>query len=318
MTPGAYSVRPQLIAVVGPTASGKTELALALAERLKTEIVSADSMQFYRGMEIGTAAPTPEERERVRHHFVGFLEPGAPYSAGQYQRDARAVVAELNAQGKIAVAAGGAGLYVRALIDGLFEGPGKNPEIRERLHRQIEDEGLETMYQTLVDVDPKYADVIDSNDARRIVRALEVFYATGRPISDHYDDQAAESAPLDALQVAVDYPREVLYERIEARVDRMMERGFLGEVQHLLDEGHGPALDRLKCLGYVELTAHLRGEYDLDTATALIKQNSRRYAKRQLTWFRGDDRVQWIEGDCSLAEKRDQILALVNAAAAKA
>ncbi len=285
----------QVLAVVGPTASAKTSLAIELAEHLDTEIISADSMQFYRGMEIGTGAPSAEELARVQHHFVGHLEPSEEMSAGDFEVAARAVVKELNARGKPAVVVGGAGLYVQALIDGLFEGPGKAPAIRERLETEAEEQGAEALHARLQTVDPEYAGRIEQGDLRRIVRALEVYEVTGRPISQLYLEQRERSKALNSVQVALDWPRDTLYARINARVDAMIEAGFADEVGRLIERGYGGDIKRLRSIGYREIAAHLRGECTLDEAVESMKMFTRRYAKRQLTWFRGDPRIHWLK-----------------------
>lgn len=284
----------QLLAVVGPTASGKTALAIELAERLKTEIISADSMQFYRGMSVGTGAPTTEEQARVQHHFVGFLDPREDFSAGAFEGLARARVADLNARGRIAVVVGGSGLYVRALIDGLFPGPEKDAAIRAVLQREAEEQGVPALYTRLRAVDPDYAAVIQCNDLRRIIRALEVAQLTGEPMTKLHRKHRERAKPLDAVQVALDWPREELYERINRRVDHMLTAGLLDEVQALLDKGYGDQIDRLCTLGYREMADYLRRRCTLEEAAEHMKQNTRRYAKRQLTWFRADPRIQWL------------------------
>lgn len=301
---------PQVLAFVGPTASGKTSLAIQLAERLGTEIISTDSMQFYRGMEIGTGAPSAEERARVRHHFVGCIDPSEDFSAGAFQEMARDVVAEINARNRVAVVVGGSGLYISALIDGLFEGPGKDEAIRKRLQEEAEELGASGLYARLQEVDPDYARVINFNDLRRIVRALEVYALTGRPLSALHREHREASQPLDAVQIALDYPRDVLYARINTRVDQMIEQGLVDEVRHLIESGYGAHLERLRSLGYREIAAHLRGECELDAAVEQMKQNTRRYAKRQLTWFRGDPRIQWlrVEEQTTAAELVDAVL----------
>lgn len=303
-----------ILAVVGPTASGKTALALDLAERLRTEIISADSMQIYRGMAIGTAAPTEAELARVRHHFVGCVEPGTVYSAGDFQREARRVAAQLNAAGKIAVVAGGSGLYIDALIDGLFEGPGRDETFRARLRREAEEVGLPALYARLQRVDPEYASRIHPGDYRRIERALEVFSLTGQPASRLHREHRAHTAPLSALRVAIDLPRTQLYARIDRRVERMMASGFLEEVQHLLDMGHEAHITRLRSLGYREMTAHLRGELPLEEAVALMQRNTRRFAKRQLTWFRHTPGIHWfpITEETSRAGLADRVMGLLD------
>ena len=283
-----------IIAVVGPTASGKTAVGIEIAERLGGEIISADSMQFYRGMEIGTGAPTAAELARVKHHFVGFLDPSEEFSAGAFERAARERVADLRAQDKPPIVVGGAGLYVSALLDGLFPGPGKDDAIRARLHEEAETAGVPALYERLANVDPEYAAVIQENDLRRIVRALEVHELTGEPLSKLHREHRSETESLDAVLVAPEWPRNELYARIDARVDAMLDHGLLDEVQALLDNGYGADIDRLRSLGYREMAAHLRGESTLDEATELMKRYTRRYAKRQLTWFRADARVHWL------------------------
>lgn len=290
-----------ILAVVGPTASGKTALAIELAERLGTEIISADSMQVYKGMEIGTGAPTREEQARVKHHFVSFLEPGTAFSAGEYERLARKVVLDLNKRGKTAVVVGGSGLYLRALIDGLFEGPGADDETRKRLREEAETSGTRALYARLASIDPEYAAQIQANDLRRIVRALEVFEITGSPLSVLHAQHRAAHPPFEAVQVLIDWPRAVLYERINARVDDMLANGFIDEVRRLDQLGYAPHIKRLRSLGYREFLAHLHGEQTLEEATARMKQVTRNYAKRQLTWFRSDKRVKWLSAASSVS-----------------
>ncbi|MBP7427820.1 MAG: tRNA (adenosine(37)-N6)-dimethylallyltransferase MiaA [Candidatus Hydrogenedentes bacterium] len=302
-----------VIAVVGPTASGKTALALELARRLDSEIISADSMQVYRGMEIGTAAPTPGELARAKHHFVGILEPGEEFSAGRFERMARPAVDALNARGRIAVVAGGAGLYVRALIEGLFPGPAKDDSIRTRLHREAEEAGVPALYARLQLHDPAYAQVINPNDLRRIVRALEVYELTGEPLSKLHAKHKEAAMPLDAVQAAFDWPREQLYARIDARVDRMIEQGFVEEVQRLLDAGYARHLHRLRSLGYREIAAFLAGQKTLEEAVDAMKQNTRRFAKRQLTWFRADPGIHWLNAgpERTVESYADEVLGLL-------
>jgi len=301
------------LALVGPTASGKTALAVRVAERLVAQIVSADSMQFYRGMEIGTGAPTREELARVKHHFVGFLEPAADFSAGRFGKLARRLIDDLNGRGERAVVVGGSGLYITALINGLFDGPPKEPAIRARLKAEAHESGVAALYARLETEDPDYADVIGANDLRRIVRALEVREITGTPLSVLHRRHQQNTQSLDAVQVALEWPRDQLYARIDARVDHMIEQGLLEEVQRLIDYGHGPDIERLRSLGYREMAAHLRGECTLAEATESMKRNTRRYAKRQLSWFRGDPRIHWLHvtPDRTIEELTDEALALL-------
>ena len=283
-----------ILAVVGPTASGKTSLAIELAELLDTEIISADSMQVYKGMEIGTGAPTPDERARVKHHFVSFLDPGAPFSAGEFERLAREVVLDLNRRGKTAVVVGGSGLYVRALIDGLFDGPGANEVVRKRLHAEAETVGTPEMYTRLAAIDAAYAAQINATDLKRIVRALEVHELAGEPLSNLHAQHQAARPPFDAVQVLIDWPRAELYERINARVDHMIANGFIEEVRRLDEHGFAAHVMKLRSLGYREFLAHIHGQQTLEHATGRMKQLTRNFAKRQLTWFRADKRIRWI------------------------
>ncbi|MBX7256797.1 MAG: tRNA (adenosine(37)-N6)-dimethylallyltransferase MiaA [Candidatus Hydrogenedentes bacterium] len=281
-----------ILAVVGPTGSGKTALAIEVARRLNTEIISADSMQVYRGMEIGTAAPTAEQLAAVKHHFVGVLEPDCEFSAGEFQRQARMVVDTLNARGKVAVVAGGSGLYVNALIDGLFDGPPKDDTIREELHREAESGA--PLYEQLQSVDPEYAAIILPGDLRRIVRALEVYRLTGQPMSRLHREHRERTHAYSAVLVALDFPREELYRRINERVDAMVAAGFVEEVRALLERGYRSEVERLRSVGFREMAAYIDGKQTLAEAIETTKQQTRRFAKRQLTWFRADDRIHWL------------------------
>ena len=288
-------VTPSVVAIVGPTGSGKTSLSLAVAERLGTEILSADSMQFYRGLAIGTAAPDTEALARVKHHFVGTLAPDEVMDAAVYHDEGRAVVSALQAAGKRAVVVGGSGLYVNALLDGIFEGPGRDEGLRERLHAEAAELGNAHMMGRLRAIDPAYTETVGSeNDLIRIVRALEVYELSGKPFSVLHAEHRAQLNPLSALMVGLEYERATLYARVEARVEAMFAAGWVAEVEGLLAAGHGEDLARLKPLGYAEIVGHLAGTASLEETKAAIKQQHRRYAKRQLTWFRGDARVQWL------------------------
>ena len=308
-------LEPSVIAIVGPTGSGKTSLALAVAERLGTEILSADSMQFYRGLAIGTAAPTAEALARVKHHFVGFLDAGGVMDAAMYCTQGWEIVDGLRERGKQAVVVGGSGLYVNALLDGIFEGPGRDEALRERLHTEAAEHGNAHMMARLAAVDPAYAATVGSeNDLVRIVRALEVYELSGTPYSTLHAEHRATMEPLSALMVGLDYERAVLYARVEARVEEMFAAGWVAEVEGLLAAGFGDDLARLKPLGYAEIVAHLAGAMSLEETKAAIKQQHRRYAKRQLTWFRGDERVQWLktDEDTSVEELANEVLARVS------
>lgn len=283
-----------VIVIAGPTASGKTALAIAVAQALDTEIISADSMQFYRGLEIGSGQPCAEDLSRAKHHFVGSLDLAEVMSAGRFAEEARAIVGALNARGKAAVIVGGSGLYIRALIDGLFSGPARDEAVRARLAAEAEEVGVGALFARVQTVDPAYAKTIHDNDLQRIIRALEVYEIAGRPFSELHESEAPDEA-LNAAQFALDWPREQLYERINRRVEAMLANGWVAETQRLIDEGRSGQLERLRPLGYREIAAHPRGEVDFDTLTATIQMQTRRFAKRQLSWFRGDERISWID-----------------------
>ena len=285
--------RPGRIALVGATASGKSLVALALADRLGGEIVGADSRQIYRGLEIGTEAPTRADRARAPHHFVAFLDPAETYSAGRYGREARTVVREIEARGHVAIIAGGSGLYIRALLEGLFHGPARDDAIRARLERRIREEGLESLREELRRVDPEaYAGILP-NDPVRVIRALEVHELTGRPISALRREHAAE--PLPATIFGLRWSRPALAKRIASRIGRQLARGFLEETRALKKRGLPEDAPGPRTLGYRELLSHLRGETTLDEASAQIALKTRQLAKRQETWFRLTRDVEWID-----------------------
>ena len=283
--------------LVGATASGKSDVAMRLAERLGGEIVGADSRQIYRGLEIGTEAPTPEDRSRVAHHFVAFLDPAETYSAGRYGREARTAIRDIESRGKLPIVAGGSGLYIRALLEGLFEGPARDDAIRERLTRRIREEGLDSLREDLRRVDPDALAGILPGDPVRVVRALEVYELTGRPISALRREKAR--APLPALLFGLRWPRPALRDRIAARLDRQLERGFLEEAKRLLESALPESTPGPRTLGYRELLAHIKGAMTLEEARAAIALRTRQLAKRQETWFRNTRGVRWIELNAS-------------------
>ena len=286
------------IAIVGPTGSGKTELAVRLAETLGTEIISVDSMQFYKGMEIGTAIPSIEIRQRIPHHFIAFVPPDYKMNAGLFQNLARKELDRIKQEGKIPIIVGGSGLYISALIDGLFEGPASSEEIRKQIKEHLATYGPECLVKKLNEVDPVYASKLTSpNDLVRIIRALEVYELTGIPFSEWHKKHHEQAKPLQAVQVAIGWQRDVLYERINKRVDGMIQDGWIEEVETLLKNGYEKDIYRLKALGYREIVYFLKGEQNLENTVENIKLHHRRYAKRQITWFRSDKRVQWAVMD---------------------
>lgn len=290
--------RPPLVVIVGPTAAGKSGVAMALAERARAEIVSADSQQVYAGMDIGTGKVSAEERARVRHHLLDVITPDQQMTAARFVELADAAIAEVSARGRPVVVAGGTGLYVRALLLGLFEGPPASPELRARLHAEAEQAGgAPALWARLGQVDPESCLRIDRNDLRRIVRALEVYELTGTPMSVHQARHDFRTLPFryPVRLVGLAPERARLYKRIDARVDAMMRAGLLAEVEGLRAAGIGPGYRSQAAIGYAELHQHLDGAVALDKAVWRIKQNSRRYARRQLGWYRGDPRVTWYQ-----------------------
>lgn len=284
-----------IIAIVGPTCSGKSALAMALARLVQGEIISADAMQCYRGMEIGTAAPSKADRAAVPHHFVACIQPDENMAAGEYQRRARAVLAALRARGTPAIVCGGSGLYLRALLDGLFEGPGRDAAVRARLRTEAAAVGNAAMMARLRTVDPDYAATLTSeNDLVRIVRALEVHEITGQPFSQWHLRHRHTAAPLPARWFGLLWERETLYARIDARVDAMIAAGWIEEVAALREAGFAQELVRLKAHGYREILDYLEGRQSLEAALAATRLHHRRYAKRQMTWFRPDKRIRWL------------------------
>jgi tRNA dimethylallyltransferase len=284
---------PQVLAIVGPTASGKTTLSILLAEKLHGEIISADSRQIYKFLNIGTAKPPPEDLNRVHHHFIDILDPDQEYNAAEYGQRARIEIEELLKQGIQPIIVGGSGLYVRAIIDGFFQGPGKDSEIREQLEKEAQRFGAELLFDKLKRIDPVSAAKMDASKVRRVIRALEVYYTTGKPISDLHSAQESR-APFEVMQYALEWERKTLYDRINHRIDEMMEKGLIEEVRELNTRGYLSGMNALNTVGYKETFDFIEGNLTKEEMVRCIKQNSRRFAKRQLTWFRADKRIRWI------------------------
>jgi tRNA dimethylallyltransferase len=283
----------RLLAVVGPTASGKSDLALALSVKMNGEIVSADSRQIYKLLDIGTSKPSSEDRKKTRHHFVDILDPKQDYNAGTFGIEARDRVIEICGRGKQPILVGGSGLYVKAVIDGFFDGPGQDSEFRSLLEDRARNEGSQALLNELSKVDPESAVVMEASKPRRIIRALEVFHITGKRLSEFHKEQST-AASFETTQFGLEWARPQLYERINRRVDLMFSDGLIEEAKHLLNEGYEPSLNALNTVGYKEVFEYLKGNLSYDDMAELMKRNSRRFAKRQLTWFRRDDRINWI------------------------
>jgi len=294
------SPRP-LIAVVGPTAVGKTALAVRLADVLPVEVVSADSRQVYRYMDIGTAKPTAQERQRVRHHLLDIVEPDEPFTLAQYQQLAYAAIADIQCRGRIPLLVGGTGLYVRAVLEGLSI-PHVEPDqrLREELYAEAATKGYEVLHRRLHELDPAAAERIDTRNVRRVVRALEVCYLMGRPISSV---QRASPPPYRVLRIGLTMPRPVLYQRIDERVERMLAAGLVEEVRSLVERGYGYQLPAMSGLGYRQIGMYLRGEVSLEEAIALIKRHTRRFVRQQANWFREDDpAIAWHDASGAVFE----------------
>jgi len=289
-SPGLYS--SPILTLTGPTAVGKTELSLALAEQMDAEIISVDSRQVYKELTIGTAKPPPEAQTRVPHHFIGERHLQNPISAGAYADAANQRIQEILNRGNRPLVVGGATLYLHALQYGLADIPEVDDEVRARLETRLDEEGKDALYEELQKVDPEQAAEMDPTKTQRVIRALEVYHGTGKPLSYYYENQP--EPPFDYVTVVLNRDREKLYERINRRVDRMLDNGLLDEVRAVMDLD-GVALDEppLSTIGYREPIQYLRGEIDYDEMVRLVKRNTRRYAKRQLTWFRRYDEYHW-------------------------
>ena len=285
----------RLLCLLGPTAVGKTEIAIELAQRLNAEIVSVDSRQIYRQMDIGTAKPTPEEQQAARHHLIDCVNISQPFSVADYQRLADTAITDIRNRGKRVLLVGGAGLYFRAVVDGLFEGPGADPARRERLEQEAAQHGVDALHERLRACDPVSADRIHPNNIVRVVRALEVYELTGTPMSELQQQWHPEKQRYPFIAFCLTMQRAHLYRRIEQRVDVMLANGLIAEVEALLAAGYSRDTVALQSFGYRELIAYLDGECTYIEAVSQLKQNTRRFAKRQLTWFRKDTRLEWID-----------------------
>lgn len=298
-----------VIVIVGATCSGKSLLAFELAKALNSEIVSADSRQIYKLINIGTAKPTSSELNEVPHSFINLLELNENFDVSSYEKKALVKIDNIIQNKKIPVVVGGSGLYIRALIDGIVDLE-TNDEIRSELLSKKELFGNEKLFQELESAVPAAAKTMLPQNWKRVIRALEVFYLTGRSITEFHAEQVREKSSYNFLQFGLNWKREILYERIESRVDEMIKNGLVEEVKNILAMGYSETLNSLNSVGYKEIIAHLKNQISLDEAITLIKRNTRRYAKRQLTWFRKDERIRWftIENELDLVTIKNEIL----------
>jgi tRNA dimethylallyltransferase len=293
-----------LIVIAGPTAVGKTDLSIKLAQHFHTEILSADSRQFFREMNIGTAKPTPAEQQNIKHHFIDSHSISKEYNAGQFETDALEILGKIFQEKDVAIMVGGSGLYVRALCEGMDEMPEVAPEIRESLNQKLETEGLETLCLELEKLDPEYFTQVDKANPQRVIRALEVCLASGKPYS-YFRSQQKKQRPFQIIKIGLTRNREELYKRIDLRMDQMLAQGLLEEAKSLEKYKTHNALHTV---GYTEIFDFLEGKDDWEEAVRLLKRNSRRYAKRQLTWFRKDPEFTWFE-----ASQEKEILEFIEA-----
>jgi tRNA dimethylallyltransferase len=280
--------------LTGPTACGKTDIAVKIAEKVGAEIISADSMLVYRGMDIGTEKPSLAIRSKIPHHLIDIVNPWEEYSVGRYVKDFEAIVNNLYQRGTPFIVVGGTALYLKAIMDGLFEGPDADWEYRNYLRSISVERGPNALYKMLADVDPETANKLHFNDQKRIIRALEVIKKTGRGISSFQTQFGHKNPQYNCTMVAVEYDRNTLYNRIETRVDRMLARGLIDEVRILLNNPLGMSKQASQALGYKEIIAFFNERYTLPEATDIIKRRTRRFAKRQMTWFRSFSNIHWI------------------------
>ncbi len=299
-------MRPKLIVLIGPTGGGKTELSLSLAEFLHTPIINADSRQLFRDLPIGTAAPTPEQQKRVKHYFVGTLGLTDYYSAAQYEADVMELLADLYTDQPCALLTGGSMMYIDAVCKGIDDIPTVDEETRRMMLERYEETGLEQLCKELKLLDPVYYECVDHKNPKRVIHALEICYMTGKPYSSFCSGQAKQR-PFDIIKIGLHREREELYERINRRVDEMIEQGLVEEVKRVKDFRHTNALNTV---GYKEIFNYLDGTWTLETAIEKIKQNSRIYSRKQMTWFRRDSGIRWFHPE----NEKDAVLQTVSEA----
>jgi len=280
--------KPDLIILTGPTASGKTGIILKLAEKHPIEIISADSMQIYRGMDIATAKPTKKEQELLPHHLINIMNPDEEYNAGSFRSDALNIADDIRSRGNIPVVAGGTGLYIKALVYGLSEGPTRSEDIRKNLREFISSNGSKKAWDILNHHDPDIAKKVSPADTSRIIRYMEMILLTGNKPSEMHKNHGFKEKKINARIICINMDRDALYERINLRVLNMVDMGILDETDRLLNAGYSPALKSMKALGYKHLVDHLQNRLSLDEAISLVQRDTRHYAKRQITWNRGN------------------------------
>lgn len=301
--------KQRIVAIGGPTASGKTSFSVALAQKFGGEVICADSMQIYEGLDVGTAKVTPEEMQGVPHHMVGFLKPEQPYSVADFVTGADGCIREIAGRGKLPFVVGGTGLYIESLVTGVQFAPQKpNPELRRKLEEKAQQLGPEAMHRELEKIDPEYAAKVHPNNTGRVIRALELYYGTGVTMTAQRAASIPPEPPYKALVLCLDWPREVLYERIDRRVDQMLDEGILAEAE-LVWKNKETYKTAAQAIGYKEFFPYFEGAAAVPECAAQLKQASRNYAKRQLTWFRRMQNVVWIQaGEPDALENAEQAI----------
>jgi tRNA dimethylallyltransferase len=310
-------MKPLVVAVLGPTATGKSALALAIAERHNGEIINCDSTAVYRGFDIGTDKIAPADRRGIPHHLIDIVDPTDDYTAAQFARDAAAVIHEVHAKGRLPILAGGTGFYYRALTRGLFPGPAKDAALRARLESIAERRDVTLLHRMLRKVDPESALRIQPRDLKRLVRALEVYFLTGRPLTSHFADTASPIPDVEVLPIGLRLPASQISERVTRRVDVQFERGLLDEIRALLAHGIPETARPFGGLVYRQALEHLHGVRDEQSTRALIAQENRRYARRQLIWFRKEPNLSWFDGPGESAATIADVLRLIDTYAAR-
>ena len=300
-------MKPKLVIVLGPTAVGKSDTVLDLAAQFDAEIISADSQQVYRHMDIGTAKPSSEQRQKIPHHLIDIVDPDEEFNAAMFRNLAIETANKIADRGKRFIVCGGTGLYIKALTKGLFVGPGRDPQIRQALESQIEEHGVGALYQRLEQVDPASTVRIHPHDRQRIARALEVYQATGRKISEWQSEHGFNDLLFDVFKIGLDLRRTELYDRIDRRCEYMIQAGLVDEVKDLVEKGYGLDLKPMQSVGYRHAGLFLRAQMPLDDAVRLMKRDTRRLAKRQLTWFRGDGEIHWFDPERERSNFEDAV-----------
>ncbi|RZB34377.1 MAG: tRNA dimethylallyltransferase [Desulfobacteraceae bacterium Eth-SRB1] len=287
--------KPKIVVICGPTGIGKTSAAIEIAGEFKGEIINADSMQIYKYMDIGTAKPTIDEQARIKHHMIDIVCPDEPFDAAMYAKMAREISMKLDSRDVVPFVAGGTGFYIKALLYGLFMAGRSDVNIRERLKREAEVHGADFLHTRLSKCDPVAAENIHPNDEYRIIRALEIYEITGKSLSEYHEEHRFADEPFKVLTIGLDMNREILYDRINSRVDAMIDAGLVDEVKRLLHKGYSENLKPMQSIGYRHAVDYIKGRLSWDEAMLTLKRDTRRYAKRQMTWFKADSQIVWVK-----------------------